>query len=173
MDENDAGPPPSVGHAVLDTEHAAVHAKLAKLAALSADGDGAAVRAALRDARDEFRAHATHEEEMMADAGFGGDVADALSAAASHRTSNRRNSTRASARASARTSANESSPRAVPKRHGPSGFAAARARKRAKARKRREKRRSRATIQHYWDAPSRTMMLGSWGKYVARAPRRD
>ena len=78
-----APPPPpaamaSVGHAELDAEHEAIGALLDEAVATGSP-------AALRAARDEFRDHATHEEEIMRDAGFGGT--GAMSAAGRYQTS--------------------------------------------------------------------------------------
>mmetsp|Transcript_26439 Transcript_26439/g.79297 ORF Transcript_26439/g.79297 Transcript_26439/m.79297 type:complete len:297 (+) Transcript_26439:367-1257(+) len=68
----------SVGHKQMDAEHASVAEMLEALKASKA-------RADLKAARDEFREHSLHEEELMVKAGFGGDPEDALSAQASHR----------------------------------------------------------------------------------------
>ncbi len=67
-----------IGHAGMDAEHAAIGQALQELRETRS-------RDALQVARDEFREHATHEEDLMVAARFGGDPADDLSAVNSHR----------------------------------------------------------------------------------------
>ena len=67
-----------IGHAGMDAEHAAIGQALQELRETRS-------RDALQVARDEFREHATHEEELMVAARFGGSPDDDLSAVNSHR----------------------------------------------------------------------------------------
>ena len=62
----------------MDAEHEAIGQALAELRETRS-------RDALQVARDEFREHATHEEELMVAARFGGSPDDDLSAVNSHR----------------------------------------------------------------------------------------
>lgn len=68
---------PTLGHSGMDAEHAAIGQALAELRETRS-------RDALQIVRDEFREHATHEEELMVEARFGGDPQDQMSASASH-----------------------------------------------------------------------------------------